>query len=172
MKKLVRIILIVIMVFSFETLVFAANIGDLHDLGGDKVKYVSGKNMTAENICVLDNGNICVTNEVFEKVIVKDSGTREYPDKEKIKTFCHMIYDWNGIEIAALYSTVSGLYSEVDGSAMLTSITGYYTGTYASKCSYTSVFNANTGSISACFNGLPLGSFSYKIYANGSIQNI
>lgn len=164
MKKLVRIILIVIMVFSFEPLVFAANIGDLHDLGGDKVKYVSGKNMTAENICV--------TNEVFEKVIVKDSGTREYPDKEKIKTFCHMIYDWNGVEIAALYSTVSGLYSEVDGSVMLTSITGYYTGTYASKCSYTSVFNANTGSISACFNGLPLGSFLYKIYANGSIQNI
>lgn len=172
MKKLVGIIFTLIMVFSFGNVVYASNTEDMCNKEKEKIEYECGKSIILENITIMNNGYICVTDEVCEKVTIEDKIERADTDKEKTKVFSHIIYDRNGIELATLYSTVTGIYSEVDNYAMLISITGIYTGEYANRCTYDSEIDEDTGYINIYFNGTLLTTMTYKIYPNGNIQNI
>lgn len=97
---------------------------------------------------------------------------RALPEKENTKQFVHTINDRNGIEMAKVYATVHGLYSEVDSWAKILDISAYATGTYASNFSYSTSKNGADGYLYLYFNGLSAGTLHYKIYRNGTIVNL
>ena len=71
--------------------------------------------------------------------------------------------------LAVFHSTVKGIYSEADGYANLSSITGYFTGPYATRFMYGTYITGDTGVAQVRFDGLHTGTFRYKIYTNGNI---
>ncbi len=168
MKRTISLLLSLIVLFSCSSVAFAV---EADDIVKDEVEYAQGQDIILRNVEVLENGFIVITEEISEEVneINTIDGVSE---KEKTKVFSHRILDRNGVEMAVLYSTVTGVYSEADNEAYLTSITGVFTGSFASRFSYSSSVSGDTGSIAIFFYGAYAASFSYKIYSNGTIQQI
>lgn len=154
-----------------DTLIDEPNYGDV--IIKDEVEYAKGKDFICQNIVVLDDGMVAFTQETYEtdtdNVLDESKG---YPEREKTKVFSHIIYDRNGNILATVYSTVTGIYSAVDHEAYLTSISGNPTGQFAHAISCGSSISGATGSLNLYWYGVPLVSFTYKIYTNGNIQNI
>jgi hypothetical protein len=167
-------LLALMMLFSMSSVAFAAESTDAAQKPvtyKGEVEYSVERDIILQNVAVISDEFVVITTDVSENERFLDM-TRAYPEKEKTKVFSHRILDRNGIEMAVLYSTVTGIYSEADNEAYLTSITGTFTGDYASRFSYSSSIEGNTGSILFYFYGAAFGSFAYKIYTNGNIQNI
>lgn len=137
----------------------------------DGVEYAKGKDFVLQNLEMLDNGMLVFTQEVSETDTVLDE-SRGYPEKEKTKVFSHKIVDRNGAVMAIVYSTVTGVYSEVEHTAYLTSISGNPTGEFAYALSCSSSISGNTGSLNVYLHGVLACSLSYKIETNGTIQEI
>lgn len=163
MKKLAAVFLSLSLLFSCFPMAFAAETAAQDDV---EIEYEKGQDLILENVEILDNGWICITQEA-----TGDYG-RSYPERENTKVFFHTIFDRDGIEIAVFYATVTGVYSQADNYATLTSITGSFTGDYASRFTYSSALSGATGSATIYFNGLSAATFSYKIFTNGNIQRI
>ncbi|MCM1150398.1 MAG: hypothetical protein NC319_10015 [Butyricicoccus sp.] len=163
MKKIAAVFLSLILLFSCFPMAVAAEAFAQDDV---EIEYEKGPDLILENVEILDNGWICITQEVT----VPGNNGRSYPEREKTKVFSHTICDRNGIELAVFDVTVTGVYSQADNYATLTSITGSFTGSHAHDFTYTSALSGDTGSATIYFNGLNAGTFSYKIYTNGNIQ--
>lgn len=131
-------------------------------------QIVDGKSIVLDDVEIMDAGKYVATSEKIEDTVLPCA----YPEKEKSVTFKHVIYDRNNIEMAVLYSTVTGVYSDADNYAMITSIDGDFYGDFANSFSYDTELNGDTGTIYIYFNGFSAGSFTYKLYQNGSLQNI
>lgn len=171
MKKLVCLILPLMMIFFTSPICVSAVPVDAEITEEAEIEYLEGKDIICSNIEILDNGFVAVLTSVSESETVLDM-ERSYPEKEKTAVFSHTILDRNGEELGTFTATVKGIYSEADREAYLTSMTGTFSGTYASRLSYTSSINGQTGSVNIYFNGIKVGTLSYKIYTNGNIQNI
>lgn len=163
MKKLVAVFLSLSLLFSCIPVAFAAQTAAQDDV---EIEYKAGKDVILKNVEILDNGWVCITQEAT------GNDGRSYPDRENTEVFYHKIIDRNGIEMAVFYATVTGVCSQVDNYAMLTSITGSFTGDNTSRFTYSSALSGDTGSATIYFYGVSIATFSYKIFKNGSIQNI
>lgn len=169
MKKFISLICALTLMLSLFSVAFAAENGDA--IPKDEVEYAPPQVYVCQNLVVLDNGMVALTQEAYETDKALNSA-RGYSEREKTKTFSHIIFDRNGITMATVYSTVTGIYSEVDHEAYLTSIKGNPTGEYARAISWTSSISGDTGYLNLFFNGYPICTFTYKIYTNGNIQEI
>lgn len=164
-KKLVGVILGLALVFSFSAVAFAT--------GGGNGGAIQGKDVVLNNVQSIHTPNgdyVVITTK--GKTATATATTRARPEKVTQQVFYHTIYDRNGKEIARLTSTVSGVYSEYDHMAMITDISGYFTGTEASNMSYSKSISGDTGTIYIHFFGAKIASISYRISINGNIQNI
>lgn len=137
----------------------------------DEVEYEKGEDLICWNLLLLDDGMVAFTQEISETDAVLD-GSKGYPEREKTKVFSHTIYDYNGNVMAVVYSTVTGIYTTVGHEAYLTSISGNPTGLFAHAITCSSSISGDTGSLNLYWYGVFLASFTYKIYANGSIRQI
>lgn len=97
---------------------------------------------------------------------------RAYPERETDISYSYDIYDRDGILLARLVSTVEGVYSQADGYALVSSVTGGFSGADADRFSCTSSCNGNTGTIAVWCDGSDLVSFSYRLNTNGSVREI
>ncbi len=149
---------------------------DISENSNNVVKYefeveCVGNDIMIRNIELLDNGMLIITQELSESENDVNQ-FRSIPEREKTKTFTHSLVDRNGIELAVLHSTVTGIYSQVDNDAYLTNISGHFTGDFAHDLSYSSSISGDTGSIYLYWNGVHLHTYTYKIFPNGTIQYI
>ena len=166
MKRIVSLFLGLGIVLSCCTVSFAAETnGSEMNAKTDEIEYLKGEDL------ILENGFVAVTEKVSEDVALADSG-KARPEQERTAVFTHKIFDRNGKVMAILTSTVTGVYSQVDRTAFLTSIKGTFQGSFASDFSCSTSVSGSTGKINLYYNGMSAGSFSYKIYSNGTIQNI
>lgn len=132
---------------------------------------VQGTPVYCENLVLLDDGNYyCVLVETVEDESAIEPFS--YPERQKTKTFIHSVNDRNGTFLATLTVTVSGVYSEVEQSAVITSVVASYSNAQISGLSYSVSYNGNTAKLNILLNGLGIGSVSYKLYTNGSLQTI
>ncbi len=172
MKRIVSLFLGLGIVLSCCTVSFAAETnGSEMNAKTDEIEYLKGEDLVLENIEILENGFVAVTEKVSEDVALADSG-KARPEQERTAVFTHKIFDRNGKVMAILTSTVTGVYSQVDRTAFLTSIKGTFQGSFASDFSCSTSVSGSTGKINLYYNGMSAGSFSCKIYSNGTIQNI
>ena len=171
MKKLVCLILPLIMIFFTSPICVSAVPVDAEVTEEAEIEYYEGKDVLCSNIEILDNGFVAVLTSVSESETVPGM-ERSYPEKEKTAVFTYTILDRNGEELGTFTATVKGIYSEADRETYLTSMTGTFSGTYASSFSYTSSINGQTGSVNIYFDGIKEGTFSYRIHTNGNIQNL
>ena len=170
MKKFLALLLSLMMVFLLAPSTYASELPEISDeILGNDMEPTPGKDLILENFMVMDQGLLAVT----ELVSLEDeeifNETKGHPERIATAYFTHRIYDTNGIELAVFHSTVKGIYSEADGYANLSSITGYFTGPYATRFMYGTYITGDTGVAQVRFDGLHTGTFRYKIYTNGNI---
>lgn len=161
MKRALSLLLALVMSLAMFAPAFAAE--------ADAVEYIeheNGVDIVLKNVCVLDNGWVCITQEG------PNDNSRSYPERESVKNFKHDLNDRNGNVMATLDSTVTGIYSQADNYAMMTGITGTFSGEYASRFSCNPTFNGDIGVLHIYFYGAEVSSISYKIFTNGNIQII
>lgn len=143
-----------------------------------QTQYINARNdICLDNISILNNGFFAISEKIDEVSGVAQESTsqvlRAFPDKTTTARFTHNIYDRNGSPMATLTTTVTGLYSQVDGgSSQMLSISGNFSGQFANDFSYTTSISGNIGTIYLYFNGASAGSFSYRINPNGHIERI
>lgn len=171
MKKLVCLILSLMMISLTSPICVSAAPADAGITEEAEIEYVEGKDIICNSIEILDSGFVAVLTSVSDSETVLGM-ERGYPEKEKTAVFSHIILDRNGEEMGTFVATVKGIYSEADREAYLTSITGTFYGTFASRFSYTYSIEGQTGTVNIYFDVTKQGTLSYKIYTNGNIQNI
>lgn len=124
-----------------------------------------GEPVCCEGLTMLDNGNYyCILLDAVEEAAVFS-----YPERQVTTTFTHDIVDRNGEFIAMMTTTVTGEYSEVEHTAVISSITAYYSNAQVSGLSYSVSYSGDTATIDILLNGLSIGSSTYKLTTNGSI---
>lgn len=131
---------------------------------------VRGNPVRCENLTLLDGGNYyCILLDTIQE---NENGVLSYPERETTKTFLHAIVDRDGDFVANLTVTVKGIYSQADNYAEITSVSGAYSDQQISGLPYSVSYNGNTAQLNVLLNGLKIGSVSYKLYTNGSLQQI
>lgn len=172
MKKKLALLLSLMMVFLLAPSTYASELPEISDeILGNDMEPTQGKDLILENFMVMDQGLLAVTELVSSEDEEIFNETKGHPERIATAYFTHRIYDTNGIEMVVFHSTVKGIYSEADGYANLSSITGYFTGPYATRFVYGTFIAGNLGAAEVGFNGALLGIFQYKIYTNGNIVN-
>ncbi len=135
--------------------------------------FEEGVPLFLNNVEVLDNGFVCVTEEISAPA---DNSTktslRLYPEKENTATFAHKIYDTNGTLIATFYATVTGIYDQANRTSFITNVSGYFTGIFANNFSYRAAYTSELGRANLFYYGEFFGCFTYSIAVNGKISNI
>lgn len=91
-------------------------------------------------------------------------------EKSTSMTFSHKIYDRNGSLMAKVYSTISGIYSEIDNWAEVTDITARIS-TNDNGFTYTTSKSGAYGYVNIYYYGVSAGTFRYQILKNGNIIN-
>lgn len=169
MKKLLNFLLVVSLMLSMCVTAFAS------ETSTTVGTPVQGKTVFCENLVLLDDGNYyCILVETVE-----DKSTIEplsYPERQKTKTFVHNLVDRNGLFVATITVTVSGVYSEVEKSAVINSVVASFsneqTPGLSAGLSYSVSYNGSTAQLNILRYGQRIGSLSYKLYTNGSLQQI
>ena len=165
MKKILNFLLVVSLILSMSITAFAS------ETSSNVETLEQGDPVCCENLVLLDNGNYyCVLVETAE-----DESAIElfrYPERQKTKTFVYSVNNRNGVFIATLTVTVSGVYSEVEQSAVINSVVASYSNEQLSRLSYSVSYNGSTAQLNILLNGLGIGSLSYELYTNGSLQQI
>lgn len=112
-----------------------------------------------------------VTQKGCQGVHSAKSTLRSYPEKEVSKAFNYYIYDADQSLLAAFSFCVTGVYSQIDREALITRMTGDFSGSSGSSFTYTPFMNGNTASVNICFEGTPVGAFQYKLSTNGVLSH-
>lgn len=161
-KKAAALIMAVVTVFSMTAMFSSAEREAVIFKGQDVVLY---------NVLLSELGDYSVI--TVENQDENDGASvYSYPEKEKTKTFSHAIYDRNYSLMATFNATVTGIYSSVEHYATITSIKGTFTGDYADNFSYKVSYSGEKAYAYVYFSGVLAATFTYKLYTNGSLQNI
>ena len=111
-------------------------------------------------------------NSAVETQFLTPNSVETIPEKEVTTSFSHNIYDRNNALMATIISTVKGVYSQVDSTAEMISISASISGPYASYFTYSTSISGADGYLYVYYNGSQVGTFHYRIYTTGSISNI
>ena len=146
-------------------------------INSDGTECVVGKDIRMTNLIVLENGFYAIVDEIENTELntqnIQFPILQGFPDKTKTKYFTHRVFDRNGKFMAYLTTSVTGLYSQVDGgSSRIINISGSFSGAYANNLSYSTVLNGSTGTIYMHYRGINVGAIKYRIYTNGYIEDI
>ena len=146
-------------------------------INSDGTECVVGKDIRMTNLIVLENGFYAIVDETENTELntqnIQFPILQGFPDKTKTKYFTHRVFDRNGKFMAYLTTSVTGLYSQVDGgSSRIINISGSFSGAYANNLSYSTVLNGSTGTIYLYYRGRNAGAIKYGIYTNGYIGEI
>lgn len=68
--------------------------------------------------------------------------------------------------------TITGEYSQMENTAVISSVTASYSEAQVSGLSYSVSYNGNTATIYILVNGASIGSLTYQLATNGSLQQI
>ena len=160
-KKVIAVMVSLIMVLASSFTTYAAE------------SFEEGVPMYLDNVEVLDNGFVCITEEIHDPAY-KNSGNslRSYPEKENTVTFAHKIYGKDDVLIATFYATVTGIYDQANRTSFITNVSGYFTGTLANNFSYRAAYTSELGRANIFYYGEFFGCFTYSIATNGKISNI
>lgn len=162
--------LAVFMILSSSTAVFAAE-NEITDeaVAVREVEYEfeDGGVVVCDALILLDEDYYCVLQGSDED---EEVSAYSYTEKEKTKTFYSTVRDRNGKFIADLTTVVTGVYSYADNYATINSITATYSNAVISGLSYTTAYNGSTATLYITLNGAVIGSITYKLYTNGSLQ--
>ena len=146
-------------------------------INSDGTECVVGKDIRMTNLIMLENGFYAIVDEIENTELntqnIQFPILQGFPDKTKTKYFTHRVFDRNGKFMAYLTTSVTGLYSQVDGgSSRIINISGSFSGAYANNLSYSTVLNGSTGTIYMHYRGINVGAIKYRIYTNGYIEDI
>lgn len=146
-------------------------------INSDGTECVVGKDIRMTNLILLENGFYAIVDEIENTELntqnIQFPILQGFPDKTKTKYFTHRVFDRNGKFMAYLTTSVTGLYSQVDGgSSRIINISGSFSGAYANNLSYSTVLNGSTGTIYMHYRGINVGAIKYRIYTNGYIEDI
>ena len=146
-------------------------------INSDGTECVVGKDIRMTNLIVLENGFYAIVDEIENTELntqnIQFPILQGFPDKTKTKYFTHRVFDRNGKFMAYLTTSVTGLYSQVDGgSSRIINISESFSGAYANDFSYSTVLNGSTGTIYLYYRGRNAGAIKYGIYTNGYIGEI
>ena len=146
-------------------------------INSDGTECVVGKDIRMTNLIVLENGFYAIVDEIENTELntqnIQFPILQGFPDKTKTKYFTHRVFDRNGKFMAYLTTSVTALYSQVDGgSSRIINISGSFSGAYANNLSYSTVLNGSTGTIYMHYRGINVGAIKYRIYTNGYIEDI
>lgn len=172
MKKISMFILSLAVVFFL--LPAQAHAAETTDLENPNVLAEQGHDVIACNVEVCENGEYYIVTELDDANSENQMEVSALidPDRQTTRQFTHRINDRNGVQMAVLTTTVTAVYSDFDNYAMITNITGSFSQQLFNGFSYTTSLDGDTGTIYIYLNGAYLGSQSYRIYQNGSLQNI
>ena len=146
-------------------------------INSDGTECVVGKDIRMTNLIMLENGFYAIVDEIENTELntqnIQFPILQGFPDKTKTKYFTHRVFDRNGKFMAYLTTSVTGLYSQVDGgSSRIINISGSFSGAYANNFSYSTVLNGSMGTIYMYYRGINAGAIKYRIYTNGYIEDI
>lgn len=146
-------------------------------INSDGTECVVGKDIRMTNLILLENGFYAIVDEIENTELntqnIQFPILQGFPDKTKTKYFTHRVFDRNGKFMANLTTSVTGLYSQVDGgSSRIINISGSFSGAYANNLSYSTELNGSTGTIYMYYRGINVGAIKYRIYTNGYIEDI
>lgn len=162
MKKLSKRLII----FGLTVLILLANC--LTAFASEDSAAVQGEPVYCENLTILDGGNYyCVLVDTMEGAEVFS-----YPERQVTKTFVHNILDRSGEFVAKMTLTITGEYSQMENTAVISSVTASYSEAQVSGLSYSVSYNGNTATIYILVNGASIGSLTYQLATNGSLQQI
>ncbi|RGE61833.1 hypothetical protein [Eisenbergiella massiliensis] len=147
----------------------APNFGDVDILINDELGLIIETRAVAINGRPIENSA-----ELETDYSQTTDNTRAIPEQETSRTFTHNIYDRNHTNIATVYSTVRGVYSQVDSWAQILDISAYATGSNAvvSQITFNTSKSGSDGYLYIYFGGASSGTMHYKIYTNGTISNL
>ena len=147
----------------------APNFGDVDILINDELGLIIETRTVAINGRPIENSA-----ELETDYSQTTDNTRAIPEQETSRTFTHNIYDRNHTNIATVYSTVRGVYSQVDSWAQILDISAYATGSNAvvSQITFNTSKSGSDGYLYIYFGGASSGTMHYKIYTNGTISNL
>ena len=100
-------------------------------INSDGTECVVGKDIRMTNLIVLENGFYAIVDETENTELntqnIQFPILQGFPDKTKTKYFTHRVFDRNGKFMAYLTTSVTGLYSQVDGgSSRIINISGSF----------------------------------------------
>ena len=67
------------------------------------------------------------------------------PDRQAEESFIHKLYDSKNVYMGTITTYITGVYSQADNHAQITSITAVFDGGYANKLSYSTSLSGNRG---------------------------
>lgn len=159
MKKLLRYLVIC-------SLAFALVLGNaVPALAAGTERVVRGNDIRCENLTMLNDGYYMV----LESQTGWETASRSYPEKQKTVVFAHDIYDRNGSLVAIADVTVTGVYSEVEKTAVITSASVSYRNAQSTQLSYSTSYDGNRVTVYFTIGGATIGQQSYKLYTNGAL---
>lgn len=153
--------------FSSSSAVFAAENSTINETASTQHKFECGNVVVCDSLILLDEGYYCILEGSDE---CEEISTYSYTEKVKTGTFYSTVSDRNGNFIADLTTVVTGVYSYADNYATINSISATYSNAVISGLSYTTAYNGNTATLYITLNGAIIGSMTYKLYTNGSLQ--
>lgn len=182
MKKLICILMCMMLTLPFGASVLALDSdgGALPEKGAsvmqqkaasDEVEFADAMVIEMKNIYVFPDGTICEMREGPECEMYYND-TDGPSERIKTKTFTYVLTGTGGVYLATATATVTGVYSQADGYAYLTSITASFTGPAAYMYTWSSSISGDTGSLDLILDSTVYITLHYKIYPNGTIQHI
>lgn len=170
-KRNLILFLMVVFLLSIAS-PFAAAINDTVEAKPVIYSVQKGQDIILENVQAYPEQGIYIITEALGAGNSLNISPMTDTDRQVVESFRHTIYGSGGAVLAVCLATVTGTCSWVDNWAQIDSITASFAGNFAHDMSYTTSTGGQNGYLYLYFNGLSLGTMTYKITPNGNISNI
>ena len=170
MKRLICTVLSILLAFVIITPVGTADSGTEANeeclSSDDEMEYEVTEHIIPVTIRDTENG-VCYTwwGEETEEIDM----SKGVPEKTKTRTFDHYYYSVDHQYMGMITSVVTGVYSQADNYALITSITPSVSGPNAVDFSTSVTISGDTGYLYVYFLGIYYTTHTYHIDPNGTI---
>lgn len=171
MKRIFAITLAIVLCFCVSASALAVGDSESGVQSGQQVAQFAGGDVAVLFVPAYKITVVGTRAEDADKVQLTDvNWTDSLDEREVTANFAYVIQE-DGEVVATVYSTVRGVYSQVNNWSEILSITAYITGTNASDYSYSTAKSGNHGYLYIDRSGVRAVTFTYTIATNGNITH-